>query len=53
MTMMNKRKIQKQLLLLVALCVACISASVIPDAIFVELDHDLRDVRDKSLRRDA
>ena len=53
MTMMNERKIQTQLLLVVALCVACISASVLPDAVFVELDHDLHDIRDERLKRDT
>ena len=52
MTMMNKEKNLIQLLLLLGICVAYISASVIPDAVFVELDHDLHDVRDKRLKRD-
>lgn len=52
MTMMNKRKNQIQLLLLLGIWVAYISASVIPDAVFVELDHDLHDVREEYLKRD-
>ena len=46
---MNKKKKQIQLLLLIGICIAYVSASVIPDAVFVELDHDLHDVGEKAL----
>lgn len=49
---MNKNTFVLQILLLLALCVEYVSASAMPDAFFMELDHDLHDVRDKRLKRD-
>lgn len=45
----EQEKNQIQLLLLIGICIAYVSASVIPDAVFVELDHDLHDVGEKAL----
>ena len=53
LTIMNKNTFVLQILLLLALCVAYVSASATPDAFFMELDHDLHDVRDKRLKRDT
>lgn len=50
---MNKNTFVLQVLLLLALCVAYVSTSATPDAFFMELDHDLHDVRDKRLKRDT